>query len=268
VAIHILNPPEQISLNPRHGWLGWWPGWRALLDPENGRIPAFLLEESAKLPDGAQVLDAGAGQRPFAKFFSRQKYESCDMPGGFYKQRHDFECFLHAIPRENNCYDAAVLTQVLEHVPDPLAVMRELNRALKPGGKLLLSVPLNCPLHGEPWHFFNFTHYGIAQLAAQSNFRVEICEKVGGTFWNLGKRVPDAVRKLMKQYDPFRARKRGQSILWCLWMNLVLFLPWLVFMPLTAYVFRPLCYWLDRLDVQKSFTLGYTAVLVKHEQAQ
>jgi SAM-dependent methyltransferase len=263
VAIRILNPAEQIPLNPRHGWLGWWPGWCALLDPENGRIPAFLLEESAKLPDGARVLDAGAGQRPFAKFFSRQKYESCDMPGGFYEQRHDFECFLHEIPQAENSYDAVVLTQVLEHVPDPLAVLRELNRVLKPGGKLLLSLPLNGPLHGEPWHFFQFTHYGLAQLASQSNFQVENCEKIGGAFWNLGKRAADTVRKLMKQYDPFRARKRGQGVLWCVWMNLVLLLPWLIFMPLTAWVFRPLCYWLDRLDIQKTFTLGYTAVFVK-----
>ena len=258
-----MNSPEKIPLNPRHGWLGWWPGWRALLDPENGRIPAFLVEESAKLPDGVRLLDAGAGQRPFAGFFSRQKYESCDMPGGFYKQKHDFECFLHEIPQPDNFYDAVVLTQVLEHVPDPLAVLRELNRVLKPGGKLLISVPLNGPLHGEPWHFFQFTHYGLAQLAGQSGFKVEICEKVGGAFWNLGKRTPDTVRKLMKQYDPFRARKRGQSVLWCVWMNLVFLLPWLIFMPLTAYILRPLCYWLDRLDIQKTFTIGYTAVFVK-----
>ncbi len=257
-----MNPPK-IPLNPRNGWLGWWPGWRAVLDPENGRIPAFLLEEAARLPDGARLLDAGAGTRPFAGFFSRQKYESCDMPGGFYEQQHDFECFLHEIPRPADNYDAAVLTQVLEHVPDPLAVLRELNRVLKPGGKLLLSVPLNGPLHGEPWHFFQFTHYGLAELAARAGFQIETVEKVGGAFWNLGKRFPDAVRKLMKQYDPFRARKRGQSILFCVWMNLILFLPWLLLLPLSAYILRPLCYWADRLDIQKTFTIGYTAVFVK-----
>lgn len=257
------RPPFSIVLNPRHGWMGWWPGWSTLLDPENGRIPAFLVEEAAKLSEGAHVLDAGAGSRPYAPIFRRQKYESCDMPGGFYKQKHDFECFLHAIPQPDNSYDAIINTQVLEHVPDPLAVMREMNRVLKPSGRLLLTVPLTAPLHGEPWHFFHFTHYAIAELARRSDFEIEECEKIGGAFWTLGKRLPDAFRKWMKQCDPFRARKRGQSLAYCIGMTLLLFVPWLICYPISGYLFRPLCYWVDRLDIEKTFTLGYTAVLVK-----
>ena len=254
-----------VKLNARHGWLGWWPrgGWRSVLDPENGRIPAFLEDEAAKLPPGAVVLDAGAGTRPYAPFFHRQKYESCDMPGGFYRQQHDFECFLHDIPRPENTYDAVINTQVLEHVPDPLAALKEMNRVLKPGGRLLLTVPLTAPLHGEPWNFFQFTHHGVAQLAHRSGFTIADCEKVGGAFWVLGKRLPDAFRKLLKQYDPTRARKRGQSILHCLVMTLLLLPVWLIGYPLTGYVVRPLFYWMDRLDIEKSFTLGFTAVLVK-----
>lgn len=126
--------------------------------------------------------------------------------------------------------------------------------------KLLLSVPLNVPLHGEPWHFFNFTHYGLLELARRTGWRVEVCEKVGGVFWMLGKRLVDVPRKMMKSVDPFRARKRGQSILACtLWS--LLFLPfWVIMVPLLGYVVRPLCYWLDRLDFEKTFTFGYTAV--------
>ncbi|MBI3881377.1 MAG: class I SAM-dependent methyltransferase [Verrucomicrobia bacterium] len=260
-----MKPP--IKLNPRAGWQGWCPGWVGMMDPENGRIAAFLQEEAARLAGGARVLDAGAGTRPYAEYFSRQKYESCDMPGGFYKQQHDFECFLHAIPQPDNSYDAIINTQVLEHVPDPLAVMRELNRVLKPGGRLLLTVPFTAPLHAEPWNFFQFTHYGIAELARQSNFEVAACEKMGGAFWALGKRLPEAFRKWLKQYDPTRAKKRGQSLTRSIVMTLLLFVPWLICYPISGYVFRPLCYWLDRLDIEKSFTLGYTIVLVKKSAA-
>lgn len=38
---------------------------------------------------------------------------------------------------------------------------------------------------------------------------------------------------------------------------------WLVLAPLLGLVVRPLCYWLDRLDLEKSFTTGYTAVFVR-----
>lgn len=256
-------PPFPVKLNPRHGWMGWWPGMRAILDPENGRIPAFLREEAARLPPGARVLDAGAGTRPYAEIFRRQEYESCDMPGGFYEQRHEFECFLHEIPQVDNRYDAIINTQVLEHVPDPLAALCELQRVLKPGGRLLLTVPLTAPLHGEPWHFFHFTHYGLAELARRAGLELISCEKIGGAFWVLGKRLPDAFRKWLKQYDPTRARKRGQSLTFCLLMNMLLLIPWLLCYPVAGYCFRPLCYWLDRLDIEKSFTLGYTVVLVK-----
>jgi len=234
-----------------------------VLDPENGRIPAFLAEEAERFSADAVVLDAGAGKKPYKPLFSALRYESCDMPGGFYPEAHDFECFLDDIPRDDGYYDAVVLTQVLEHVPDPLAVLTEIRRVLKPGGRLLLSVPLTAPLHGEPWHFFHFTHHGIQQLAAQTGYTLSTIEKVGGAFWVLGKRLPDAFRKLFKQYDPFRAKKRGLDPVFCVLMNLLLApLYLLAYLP-SAYLLRPLFYWLDRLDREKSFTLGYTAVLEK-----
>ncbi|MBM3845641.1 MAG: hypothetical protein FJ405_05065, partial [Verrucomicrobia bacterium] len=87
-----MTPPKTV-LNPRAGWLGWWPsdGVRSAFDPENGRIRAFLREEAALLASGARTLDASAGTRPYQPLFHQQIYESCDVPGGFYKSRHDFE---------------------------------------------------------------------------------------------------------------------------------------------------------------------------------
>jgi SAM-dependent methyltransferase len=261
------RPPFPVQLNPRHGWLGWWPGFAALLNPDKQRIIVFIKEEAARLPNGAPVLDAGAGQRSFAPLFARQRYESCDMPGGFYKQRHDFECPCDQIPRPDDSYAAVVNTQVLEHVPDPLAVLNEFRRVLMPGGVILLSLPLNAPLHGEPWHFFHFTHYGVWELAQRAGLELVSVEKLGGTFWSLGKQVPDAFRKWMKQYDPGRAKKRGQNPWFCILMNLLLIVPWLICYPLTAFIMRPLFYWLDRTDREKTNASGYTIVLRKPTRA-
>ncbi len=257
------KPPQEC--NPRHGWMGWWPGWAALFDPENGRIRTFLTEQATGLKNDAQLLDASAGRRPYAALFNRQQYESCDVPGGFYKERHDFECPLDEIPKPDGHYDAVVLTQVLEHVPHPEAVLREIHRVLRPGGRLLISVPLNGPLHGEPWHFFHFTHYGLAELAQTTGFEIAHMEKVGGVFWFLGKHGQDIPRRIMKSVDPARAKKRGQSIVFCVVATL-LFLPfWLVSLTVLTGVVRPACYWLDRLDIQKTLTLGYTTVFQKPE---
>ena len=263
-----MQSNQKIKLNPRHGWLGWWPerGLKAILDPENARIEQSLMEQSSRLSEGSLLLDAGAGECPYKYIFEDFNYQSTDMPGGFYDQPHDFECELHNIPKDDNTYDAVILTQVLEHVPDPEATLSEICRVIKPNGKLLLSVPLNGPLHGEPWHYFQFTHYGLDQLAQKTGFKIDEIEKVGGAFWLIGKRLPVVFKKLIKQYDPFRAKKRGQNILFCIFMTLMLLPTWFILYLPSAYVIRPLFYWLDYLDREKSFTTGYTAVFVKNQQ--
>ncbi len=251
----------------RNGWLGFWPGGglKAIFDPENARITEFLLEQREALPKDSFLLDAGAGKRPYKYIFKGLNYESTDMPGGFYEQPHDFECELHNIPKDDNTYDVVVLTQVLEHVPNPQATLFEICRVLKPNGKLLLSVPLNGPLHGEPWHFFQFTHYGLNQLAIETGFHIADIEKVGGAFWLIGKRLPVAFKKLLKQYDPLRAKKRNQNVFFAIIMTLLLLPIWFILYLPSAYVIRPLFYWFDYLDREKSFTTGYTAVFMKNQ---
>jgi SAM-dependent methyltransferase len=264
-TFNVMTMNQIINLNKRNGWLGFIPdqGLKALLDPENAVIRRFLIEQSQLLPPKSAVLDGGAGKKPYQGLFKEHSYHSCDMPGGFYSTSHDFECFLDTIPVADNTYDAVVLTQVLEHTPNPGAVLAEINRILKPGGRLLLSVPLNGPLHGEPWHFFHFTHYGICQLSGQTGFTVTDCEKMGGNFWCLGKRLPDAFKKLLKQFDPFRAKKRGMGVAYCVAMTLAILPIYLIGYGASAYLIRPLFYYLDFLDYHKAFTLGYTAVLQK-----
>lgn len=261
-----MQDNNEILLNPRHGWLGFWPktGIKAIIDPENAFIFEFVLEQRQQMDDQTSILDAGAGEQPYRAIFKGLRYESTDMHGGFYKNKQDFECELHKIPKPNNHYDVVLLTQVLEHVPDPQAVLSELNRVLKPNGKLLISVPLNGPLHGEPWHFFQFTHHGLNQLAINSNFHINLIEKVGGAFWFIGKRLPIALNQIFKQYDPFRAKKRGQNILFSSLISFFLLPIWFIFYLPSAYIIRPLFYWLDYLDRQKILTTGYTAVFIKN----
>ncbi len=46
-----------------------------------------------------------------------------------------------AIPLPDGCADCVTCFTVLEHVPDQVATLRELYRILRPGGRLLLTVP-------------------------------------------------------------------------------------------------------------------------------
>src|ERR1044072_652883 len=58
----------------------------------------------------------------------------------------------------------AVCTRVWEHTHSPELVLRELQRVLKPGGKLLLTTPFAFPIHYAPTDYYRFTRFGLTHL--------------------------------------------------------------------------------------------------------
>jgi SAM-dependent methyltransferase len=73
-------------------------------------------------------------------------------------------------------YDAAVVTQTLQLVRDPLAALSNLLGALRPGGTLLITVPCLSRLAGE-WDRWRWTPAGFAEevaAAAPSGSEVEV----------------------------------------------------------------------------------------------
>lgn len=67
-------------------------------------------------------------------------------------------------PVADTSYDTVLCSEVLEHLADPAAALREINRVLKPGGKLILSVPFLGRLHEEPHDYYRFTKHGLICL--------------------------------------------------------------------------------------------------------
>ena len=65
-----------------------------------------------------------------------------------------------ALPVADASQDLVLCEHVLEHVVDPLAGAREIERVLRPGGIALISVPFNYPWHGGFIDFFRFTPAG------------------------------------------------------------------------------------------------------------
>ena len=77
------------------------------------------------------------------------------------------------LPFADGVFDLIVLDSVLEHVPDPAAFLQEACRLLKPGGKIFGDVPFLQPLHLAPHHYFNFTPYGLAQVAGKAGLLLD-----------------------------------------------------------------------------------------------
>src|SRR5262249_46561071 len=102
-------------------------------------LDAFARRAGASVSAGSPVLAAGAGHGPYRQHFAHTEYEAADfeqVPGKDYAANNHYVCDLASIPVESDRYDLVLLSQVLEHLPDPEAVLRELRRVLKPSGRL------------------------------------------------------------------------------------------------------------------------------------
>jgi len=192
------------------------------------------------LPAGARVLDAGAGERVHARYFERQRYVAVDLAVGDAAWNYgqlDAIADLTALPFPAGCFDACINIVTLEHVREPGRALRELERTLAPGGRLLLIVPHEWEVHQSPHDYFRYTRHGIAYLLGQAGFEEYSIQPVGGYFRLLARRL----------------------------LNGLQFFPGLLF-PLAAIFLAPpalILPWFDPLDRERNFTLGYICIARK-----
>src|SRR5687767_12456566 len=103
---------------------------------ESSRI-AWIEKSLKKIPAGLTILDAGAGESQFKKFCWKLKYVGQDF--GKYdssssiglqmdkwdNSQLDIISDITTMPIPDKSVDAIMCTEVLEHVPDPLAIIKE-----------------------------------------------------------------------------------------------------------------------------------------------
>lgn len=136
---------------------------------------------AAGLPVGARVLDAGGGPGRYRYLFSNQQYEIADLrPGSTYV------CDIHALPVANETFDAALSTQTLNFTKQPMKVLSELHRVLRPGGPILLTAPFIYEEESVGKDFFRFTSSGFSHLFETAGFRITDITWLEGFFGSLG----------------------------------------------------------------------------------
>lgn len=165
---------------------------------------------AAEVPNGSMVLDAGAGEAPYESLFRHASYEAADfkrVPGKKYTEQ-TYVCDLASIPVEDARYDFVVFNQVMEHLPEPLLVLNELKRVLKPGGRMIYSAPFFYEEHEKPYDFYRYTQFGVRHLFDKAGFTVESLEWLEGYFGSLGYQLGMAAR-----YLPYRPADYGGGFL-------------------------------------------------------
>lgn len=134
-----------------------------------------LLEEHCR----GRVLDAGAGRGAYRGLLLNyaSEYVGIDIAASV---ATSVVGDAQRLPFVDSSFDTVFCSQVLEHVPEPWHALAEFHRALKPGGKLILSVPHISWLHNEPHDYYRYTRHGLSFLLKRAGFSVRTLNAAGG----------------------------------------------------------------------------------------
>ncbi|MCW3073843.1 MAG: methyltransferase protein [Flaviaesturariibacter sp.] len=214
----------------------------------NEAVRVKWIEDSLKkIPSGLTILDAGAGECQFKKFCSHLNYIAQDFgqydgsgevglqTGNWNNTKLDIVSDITAIPLPDHSVDAIMCTEVLEHIPDPVAAIKEFKRLVKPGGYLLITAPFASLTHFAPYHFasglsrFFYEHhlpandFAIEDLAlngnyfeyiAQENRRIKsMAAKYAGTKLNVFEK--GLIHSLIFLLERLSKKDKGSSELLC-----------------------------------------------------
>lgn len=88
------------------------------------------------------------------------------------------------LPFKNDSFDSILCLQVLEHVSEPGAVLKEMWRVCRNNSNVLIMAPQFNELHEEPNDYFRYTCFGLKHLIKKQGFKV-IEIKQRGAFFSL-----------------------------------------------------------------------------------
>ena len=141
-----------------------------------------LLDEMRKMAPRIKglLLDVGCGRKPYRSLFQVDEYVGLeiDTPENRANKQADFFYDGNAFPFEPNEFDGVVCNQVLEHVFTPDLFLGEINRVLKPGGLLLLTVPFVWDEHEQPWDYARYSSFGLKSLVEKNGFEIVEQQKI------------------------------------------------------------------------------------------
>jgi SAM-dependent methyltransferase len=142
------------------------------LNTSRVRLEQFVTQAGQSLTPGQLALDAGAGSGVYRHLFDHVRYESADFMqvDKDYAPDITYVGDLAHIPVDDDRFDLVVLTQVLEHLPEPVDVLVELRRVLKPGRRIWASTPLYYEEHEQPYDFFRYTQFGLRRIFGRAGF--------------------------------------------------------------------------------------------------
>ena len=144
------------------------PQWIALREDKRALLDVNNHAEG-------RVVDIGCGQ----KLAKRALTDDCEYIGLDYLQTAG-EWYgtcpnvygdAQQLPFQQASTNTVLLLDVLEHLPSPKSCIAEIQRILKPKGKLIIQVPFMYPVHDAPLDFHRWTEFGLERLFKEHDLK-------------------------------------------------------------------------------------------------
>jgi len=140
------------------------------------------IRRAIKQYASGSLIDVGCGTSQYKGFILRNssvvEYVALDR-----EKRAEIDILGDAynIPRHGE-FDTVLCTSVLEHLEEPVLALEEMNKALRPGGHIILTTNFIWHIHEEPRDFFRYTEYGLRYILERSGYEIVDLEPITG-FW-------------------------------------------------------------------------------------
>lgn len=176
-----------------------------------------------------RLLDFGCGSKPYKDFFAVTEYIGVDFVNEGHPHDHEqIDVYYDGktIPFPDNSFDSILSSEVFEHVFNLPEILVELNRVLKPGGKILITCPFVWKEHELPHDYARYTLFALKDLLEKNNFIVRTTDKSGNfmqvisqltvlyfydTGYSIVKRIP-IIREIFKTLFVFLPNLGGAIV--------------------------------------------------------
>ena len=133
-----------------------------------------------------RLLDVGCGRMPYrAEIIAGSavsEYVGLDLERAIASHpdnRPDLTWDGRRMPLLDESFDCALATEVFEHVADLPALLGEIHRVLKPGGRLIFTTPFFWPCHETPNDHQRWTEFGVRHHLQAAGFHRNEIRAIG-----------------------------------------------------------------------------------------